>query len=204
MSGDVHVRFCERLGVRFLRATHLVWGFERRDDAVRVLDVLHKRMSKYGLTLHPDKTRLIPFARPRSGQNDRSGPGTFDFLGFTMYWCRTRRGGWRLGMKTRKARIQRALATLGDWCRRHRHLSLKDQHAALSRRLRGHYQYFGVNGNSRSIRRVLRSTQRLWLKWLRRRGQRGDRLTWKRFLAYLKAHPLPPSRISVQIWARAP
>jgi len=185
-------------------ADDFVCGFERQDDAVRVLEVLHKRMSKYGLTLHPDKTRLIPFARPRSGQNDRSGPGTFNFLGFTMYWCRTRRGGWRLGMKTHKARIQRALAAHGDWCRRHRHLSLKDQHAALSRRLRGHYQYFGVNGNSRSLRQVLHSTERLWLKWLRRRGQRGDRLTWKRFLAYLKAHPLPPSRISVQIWARAP
>ena len=204
MSGDVHVRFCERLGVKFPRATHLVLGFERQDDAVRVLEVLHKRMSRFRLTLHPDKTRLTPFVRPRSGQNDRSGSGTFDFLGFTMYWCRTRRGGWRLGMKTRKARIQRAIVTLGDWCRRHRHLSLKDQHAALSRRLRGHYQYFGVNGNVQSLRQVLHSTEQLWLRWLRRRSQRGKRLTWKRFVAYLKAHPLPQPRVSVQIWERAP
>ena len=188
--------------IRF--ADDFVLGFERRDDAVRALDVLHKRMSKYGLTLHPDKTRLTPFVRPRSGQNDRTGPGTFDFLGFTMYWCRTRRGGWRLGMKTRKARIQRAIVTLGEWCRRHRHLSLKDQHAALSRRLRGHYQYFGVNGNVQSLRQVLHSTEQLWLRWLRRRSQRGKRLTWKRFAAYLKVHPLPQPRISVQIWARAP
>ena len=137
-------------------------------------------------------------------QDDRSGPGTFDFLGFTMYWCRTRRGDWRLGMKTRKARIQGALMALGDWCRRHRHLSLKDQHAALSRRLRGHYQYFGVNGNSQSLRQVLHTTEQLWLKWLRRRGQRGNRLTWQRFMAYLKAHPLPQPRICVQIWVRAP
>ena len=188
--------------IRF--ADDFVIGFERQDDAVRVMEVLHKRMSKYGLTLHPDKTRLIPFARPRYGQNDRSGPGTFDFLGFTMYWCRTRRGGWRLGMKTRKARIQRALVALGEWCRRHRHLSLKDQHAALSRRLRGHYQYFGVNGNARSLQQVRYRTERLWLKGLRRRGQRRNRLTWERFSAYLKAHPLPLPRISVQIWARAP
>lgn len=188
--------------IRF--ADDAVWGFERQDDAVRVMEVLHKRMSKYGLTLHPDKTRLIPFARPRYGQNDRSGPGTFDFLGFTMYWCRTRRGGWRLGMKTRKARIQRALVTLGEWCRRHRHHSLKDQHAALSRRLRGHYNYFGVNGNSRSLQQVQHRTERLWMKWLRRRGQRRNHLTWERFKAYLKAHPLPPPRISVQIWGRAP
>jgi hypothetical protein len=125
-------------------ADDFIIGFQRQDDAKRVLDVLHRRMAKYGLTLHPDKTRLIPFARPRPGANDGSRPGTFDFLGFTMYWCRTRRGGWRLGMKTRKACVQRTLTSLGEWCRRHRHLPLKDQHAALSRRLRGHYQYFGV------------------------------------------------------------
>jgi RNA-directed DNA polymerase len=185
-------------------ADDFVIGFARPDDAARVLEVLHKRMARYGLTLHPDKTRLIPFQRPVSRENGRSGPGTFDFLGFTMYWCRTRRGGWRLGMKTRKARVQRTLTSLGDWCRRHRHLPLKDQHAALSRRLRGHYQYFGVNGNSRSMNTVRHRTQRTWLKWLRRRSQRGDRLTWERFRAYLQAHPLPPSRICVQIWAQAP
>jgi len=168
-------------------ADDFVLGFARHDDAVRVLDGLHKRMSKYGLTLHPDKTRLTPFVRPRSGQNDRSGPGTFDFLGFTMYWCRARRGGWRLGMKTRKARIQRILTTLGEWCRRHRHLPLKEQHAALSRRLRGHYQYFGVNGNTRCLRQVRYQAQRVWFKWLQRRSQRAGRLTW-----------------NVQIWARAP
>jgi len=181
-----------------------VLGFARQDDARRVLEVLHKRMVKYGLTLHPEKTRLIPFTRPHPGQNGRSGPRTFDFLGFTMYWCKTRRGGWRLGMKTRKARIQRTLVNLGEWCRRHRHLPLKEQHAALSRRLRGHDRYFGVNGNARSLQQVHHRTERLWLKWLRRRSQRGHRLTWERFSAYLKAHPLPPSRISVQIWARAP
>jgi group II intron reverse transcriptase/maturase len=185
-------------------ADDFVIGFERQDDAERVLAVLHKRMARYGLTLHPDKTRLIPFARPRYGENGRSGSGTFDFLGFTMYWCRTRRGGWRLGMKTRKARIQRALVALGEWCRRHRHLPLKDQHAALSRRLRGHFRYFGVNGNARSLQQVRFRTERLWLKWLQRRSQRGRRLTWERFRAYLKAHPLPPPRISVQIWTKAP
>ena len=185
-------------------ADDFVIGFARPDDAARVLAVLHKRMAKYGLTLHPDKTRLIPFQRPAYGENGRSGPGTFDFLGFTMYWCRTGRGGWRLGMKTRKARVQRTLTSLGDWCRRHRHLPLKDQHAALSRRLRGHYQYFGVNGNSRSINTVRHHTQRTWLKWLRRRSQRGNRLTWERFRSYLKVHPLPPTRICVQIWPQAP
>ena len=184
-------------------ADDFVMGFARQDDAERVLEVLHMRMAKYGLTLHPDKTRLIPFGRPRPRENGGSRPGTFDFLGFTMYWCKTRRGGWRLGMKTRKARVQRTLVTLGEWCRRHRHLSLTEQHAALSRRLRGHYQYFGVNGNTRSIRKVRYQAQRVWFKWLQRRSQRGHRLTWKRFGAYLRAHPLPPARFCVQIWERA-
>jgi hypothetical protein len=107
-------------------------------------------------------------------------------------------------MKTRKACVQRTLTSLGEWYRRHRHLPLKDQHAALSRRLRGHYQYFGVNGNSHSIRKIRCQTQRMWFKWLQRRSQHGRRLTWKRFGAYLRAHPFPPARLCVQIWARAP
>jgi group II intron reverse transcriptase/maturase len=176
-------------------ADDFVIGFARQDDAERVLAVLHKRMAKYGLTLHPDKTRLIPFLRPRQGENGRSGAGTFDFLGFTMYWRRSLRGSWQPGMKTRRAKVQDFL---------HRHLPLKDQHAALSRRLQGHFGYFGVNGNARSLAEVQYHTERMWLKWLRRRSQRGRRLTWERFGAYLKAHPLPPPRITVQIWVRAP
>ena len=120
-----------------------------------------------------------------------------------MYWCRTRRGSWRLGMKTRKACVQRTLHNLGDWCRCHRHLSLKEQHAALSRRLRGHYRYFGINGNMRSLKQVRQCARRMWFYWLQRRSQRGQRLTWKRFSAYLTAHPLPTPEICVTIWARA-
>lgn len=184
-------------------ADDFVMGFARREDAERVLAVLRKRMAKYGLTLHPDKTRLIPFAKPRLKQSDESGPGTFDFLGFTNYWCRTRSGGWRLGMKTRKARVQKALVGLGEWCRRHRHLPLQDQHAALCRRLRGHFQYFGVNGNARALQQVRFHAERAWLKWLQRRSQRGGRLTWERFRVYLATHPLPPPRIAVQVWGTA-
>jgi group II intron reverse transcriptase/maturase len=184
-------------------ADDFVIGFERAEDAERVLKVLYQRMAKYGLTLHPDKTRLIPFARPKHGKSGNSGPGTFDFLGFTMYWCLTRRGNWRPRMKTRKARILKANKAIGDWCRRHRHLPLKEQHAALVRRISGHFRYFGVNGNSRCLSQILWYTERTWLKWLRRRSQRGRRLTWERFHAYLKAHPLPQPRICVSIWEYA-
>lgn len=183
-------------------ADDFVIGFSREADAVRVKELLERRMAEYGLTLHPEKTRLVRFARP--GAEPGPGPETFDFLGITVYWCRKRRGGWRVGMKTRKARLQRVLHNLGEWCRRHRHLPLQEQHAALSRRLTGHYRYFGVNGNMRALMQVLHRTERMWLNSLRRRSQRGNRLTWQRFSAYLKAYPLPQPQVLVRIWATAP
>lgn len=183
-------------------ADDFVIGLEREDDAKHVLEQLQLRMAEYGLDLHPDKTRLIPFRRPQMGAKRGQRSETFDFLGFTMYWGRTRRGYWTLHMKTRKASFKKALKAFSDWCRRHRHLSLEEQHAALARRLRGHYAYFGVNGNSRCLMMLLHKVQRIWRKWLERRGQRG-RLPWKRFGAYLKAFPLPRPRICVQIWSKA-
>jgi len=184
-------------------ADDFVIGFEHEDDARRVLELLHARMAEYGLKLHPDKTRIVRFERPCNGRTDE-GTETFDFLGFTVHWHRSRRGSWIIGMKTRKARLQRALKALGDWCRRFRHKPLSEQHAALSRRLRGHYNYFGVNGNMRSLLLLLHRAKRLWRKWLERRSQRG-RLPWKRFNAYLGAFPLPRPQIMVQIWgSKAP
>ena len=181
-------------------ADDFVIGFRSKEDAERVLAVLGKRMARFGLTLHPEKTRLVPFRRPRGRQNDESE--TFDFLGFTIYWQKSRKGSWIVGMKTRKASLRRAISSLGDWCRRHRHMSRKEQHAALSRKLRGHYQYFGVNGNMRSMQKVLHRAKRAWYKWLKRRSQRS-KLTWKRFEGYWKVYPLPPPRIKVTIWGGA-
>jgi RNA-directed DNA polymerase len=106
-------------------------------------------------------------------------------------------------MKTRKARLKTALKAVGDFCRSHRHLSLKEQHASLVRRLRGHYNYFGVNGNIRSLQQLLHGAMRRWRAWLRRRSQRG-RQNWERFNAHLKAFPLPAPTICVQIWAKGP
>lgn len=185
-------------------ADDFVIGFKHKGDADRVMVLLHQRMAAYGLTLHPDKTRLIPFQRPPRSQRKGKGPATFDFLGFTLYWQRSHRGGWRLGMKTRKARIQRALKAISEWCSRQRHHSRKEQHASLGRRLIGHYRYFGVNGNLRNLNYILQRTHRIWIRTLRRRGQRARRLTWKRFNSYLKAFPLPQPRIYVQIWGTTP
>jgi group II intron reverse transcriptase/maturase len=180
-------------------ADDAVLGFERRDDAERVMAVLGKRMGKYGLSLHPEKTRLVSFLRPRRGCTQRKGTATFDFLGFTLYWRRSRKGWWVPGLKTRKARLQKTIKALGDWCRRHRHWPLKEQHAALSLRLRGHYQYFGVSGNVPSLVQLRWEAGRRWHKWLRRRSQRS-RMTWERFNQLLKVYPLPAPRICVRFW----
>ncbi len=163
--------------------------------------VLDKRMERFGLALHPDKTRLLPFWRPPQSQQGGKGPATFDFLGFTFYWARTRKGHWRMACKTRRASLRRAKTSIYDWCRRHRHLSIKDQHAALHRRLRGHFNYFGVSGNYNSMMRLAEDAKRSWYKWLRRRSQR-TRLNWERFTDLLLWWPLPRPRITVQIWGR--
>jgi group II intron reverse transcriptase/maturase len=181
-------------------ADDFAMGFELKEDAVIVLELLTARMKAFGLTLHPEKTRLVPFARPDRGQTNGKGPATFDFLGFTIFWTRTRGGRWRVGMKTRKARFRRAMSALNDWCRNHRHEPRSEQHATLSRKLRGHYNYFSVNGNHASLSRLLHEAKRVWFGWLQRRSQRS-RLTWERFQKYLDVFPLPQPQIRVQIWA---
>lgn len=173
--------------------------FELGEDAERVAEVLPKRMGRYGLELHPDKTRLIPFRRPPRRQKGGKGPGSFDFLGFTLFWRRTRKGRWEMACKTRHARLARSIQRVHDWCRRHRHWAVKDQHAALSRRIKGHFNYFGVNGNWRSMAVLVYMAKRSWFKWLNRRSQRS-RLTWERFQDLYKDFPLPTPRIKVQIW----
>jgi len=176
-----------------------VIGFELEDDARRVMDVLPKRLGRFGLTLHPDKTRLLPFRRPPSGQQSGKGPATFDFLGYTFYWTRNRKGRWGMLCKTRSASLRRFIGSVYDWCRRHRHASVKEQHTALRRRIQGHFNYFGVSGNFRSLLRVIEQVKRIWYKWLCRRSQR-KRLTWERFQDLLRDFPLPRPRIAVRIW----
>jgi len=180
-------------------ADDFVIGFELEEDARRVMDVLPQRMAKYGLTLHPDKTRLLPFQRPPKGQQSRHGEATFDFLGFTLYWARARTGRWGMWCKTRSASLSRGIVAIYDWCRSHRHLPVQVQHEALARRMRGHFNYFGVSGNFRSVLRLVEATKRAWYKWLCRRSQR-TRLTWERFGDLLQQFPLPRPRITVRIW----
>lgn len=171
-------------------ADDLVLGFTDETDARRVLAVLPKRCGKYGLTLHPDKTRLIDFRRPPGLPTPRDRR-TFDLLGFTHYWARSRQGYWVIKRKTAKDRVSRATTRMGRWCRDHRHASIQEQHQALRQQLRGHYAYYGITGNARALGQVLRAVTRRWRSWLDRRSDRRS-WTWDRFTRYLRAHPLPP------------
>ena len=166
-------------------ADDVVIVFSQEDDARRVLDGLPKRFGRFGLTLHPQKTRLVAFYRPRRGLRGRTkgkaeAAGTFELLGFTHYWGRSRRGHWVVQRKTAQDRLSRALRTVCDWCRRHRHQKVRAQHQALVRKLHGHYAYYGITGNYRSLRRFQRGVARIWRKWLNRRSQRR-RMPWARF-----------------------
>jgi len=187
-------------------ADDAVLGFEYEEDARRVLAVLAKRLARYGLTLHPQKTRLVEFRCPEG----RIGPATteshtgssFDMLGFTHFWARSRKGRWIIKQKTAKGRFGRAVKRLALWCRKYRHAPLAAQHEALNRKLRGHYAYYGVTGNARALSRYLRVAERLWRKWLNRRSQRA-RITWPRFKLVLQRYPLLPPRVVHSIYPRA-
>jgi len=187
------VRYCD----------DFVMGFELGEDAEQVNQLLSNRFAAYGLELHPEKTRMVDFRRPPTRQHGGKGPGTFDLLGFTHYWKRSRRGNWHMAVKTRRARLKRAIGSIYDWCRRHRHESIPAQHAALKRKLTGHFNYFGVRGNSRSIGVVAFFARRAWFKWLRRRSQRS-RLTWKRFNDLLRDFPLSTPPVTKSLWATNP
>ena len=180
-------------------ADDFVIGFEREDDAKRVWAVIGRRFERYGLKLHPDKTRLLPHQRPDARTPGGKGPPTFNFLSFTHYWRKSRKGTWVAGLKTRGARLRRAIAAVADWCRSHRHRPVKEQHAMLSKKLDGHYNYFGVNGNGRSLAQLRYWSERVWRKWLDRRSQRAH-MPWPRFQELLRAFPLPPPNIRVQVW----
>jgi len=178
--------------IRYADDAVLVFGSE--DDARRVLDVLPKRFAKYGLTLHPGKTRLVRFGRPRLDTSREGRPGTFDFLGFTHHWGRTLRGGWAVKRRTAKDRFNRSVKSMVSWCREHRHLPIREQWLALTSKLRGHYAYYAVIGNMARVNSLLYHVRRAWQKWLSRRSDKA-RIAWERFGELERRFPLPPARL---------
>ena len=181
-------------------ADDFILCFQYREDAERVLAVLAKRFAKYGLTLHPEKTRLLAFGRSvlPSGPNAPK-PATFDFLGFTHVCARSRRGRFTIHVRTIRKRLRRSVKAVAQWCQQHRHDPVEDQAAALNAKLRGHYQYYGRPTNFRSLWKFYRLVRRLWHKWLTRRT-RGKTLPWRDFVHLLELNPLCRPRIC-HAWA---
>jgi len=180
--------------VRF--ADDAVMAFTYFRDAKRVLGVLGKRLERYGLTLHPGKTRLVDFRSNRSdGAPHPETDGTsFTFLGFCHVWGKSQKGKNVVRQVTDKKRYARALAAVNAWCRENRHKSIREQHTHLSVMMRGHYAYFGITGNSRRLRWYAHQVERIWRKWLAKRDRQG-RFLWSRLAEILKRYPLPSPRI---------
>jgi RNA-directed DNA polymerase len=180
-------------------ADDFVIGTTREDDARRIMEVLPKRMSEYRLMVHPEKTRLVRFQPPQAGdseteERDPPEPRTFDFLGFTHYWGRSRHGAWVVKRKTAKSRLKRAFSALSEWCYKHLHLSIKEQHQKLTEKLRGHYGYYGIIGNFASLQEFREGVRRIWRRKLSRR-RRGGPMSWARLLRLEKCYGLPAARV---------
>jgi group II intron reverse transcriptase/maturase len=178
-------------------ADDFVLVFSCEEDARRVMDVLAKRFAKYGLTLHPEKTRLVEFRRPPSKPppgGPPAGPGTFDLLGFTHFWALSRKGKRVVKQRTARDRFNRALKRVTEWCKLYRHDPVKRQWQVLTQKLRGHFGYYGIIGNSEAIVRFRYRVILAWKKWLNRRSQRAD-MPWDRLNALLGRYPLPPARL---------
>jgi group II intron reverse transcriptase/maturase len=186
--------------VRF--ADDALLAFAREDDARRVLEVLPKRFARFGLTLHPEKTRLVDFRSPVRTDTTSGSPRerSFDLLGFTHVWGRSRTGRWVVKRKTAKTRFSRALRRIGEWCRRNRHRPVAEQQEGLSRKLRGHDAYYGITGNARALSRLRYEVNRRWRQWLGRRSHAAP-LDWSAFNRLLQRYPLPPVRVVHSVYA---
>jgi len=174
-------------------ADDFIIGCELESDVKRVMDVLPKRFNEYELALHAEKTAVIDFRRPRSTGKGK-GKGTFDFLGFTFYWSKSRRGYWVIKKKTAGKRLLRFMKGLWRWCRENRHEPIKEQYRALCSKLRGYYQYFGVRSNYKPLEVVFEYAQKAWRFWLSRRSHKGG-ISWAKFEKIRVSFPFPKPRI---------
>lgn len=172
-----------------------VMVFDSHDDCRRVEEVLSKRFERYGLKLHPEKTRRVDFRSYCRKENKRSRiPVSFDFLGFTHFWGTSRKGNTVVYQKTAKGRMARTLKAFNDYCRKFRHKPVNEQYAVLNRKLRGHYAYFGITGNAKSLDTIQHKVKEIWHKWLCRRSQKSY-ITWEKFNLFLNRFPLVPPKI---------
>jgi group II intron reverse transcriptase/maturase len=178
--------------VRF--ADDFVIAFSQESDARRVYEVLPKRFAKFGLELHPEKTRLVPFKRPPPSKDDDGRRGvdqeTFDLLGFTLFWAKSMQGYWVIKVETAPSRFTRTLHRLSEWCRANRHLPVVEQWKGLCRSIVGHFNYFGVVGNAGRLLALRHEVYGIWRRWLDRRSQRA-RMSWAKMRVLHQRYPLP-------------
>jgi group II intron reverse transcriptase/maturase len=178
--------------IRF--ADDYVISCELEEDARTLMRVLPKRFQRFGLELHPEKTQLIEYKYPGRNRKGEAGKGTFDFLGFTFYWAKSRRGYWVVKKRTSGKRLRRTMKSLWEWCRENRHEPVWEQHLAMCQKLRGHFQYFGVICNYRKLESYYEYAKRTWRYWLSQRGERKY-ISWKKYEKLLEKFPLPIPRI---------
>lgn len=149
-------------------------------------------MQKFGLTIHPEKTKIIDFRH--SGRSKTTFDTKFSFLGFTHIWKKSKHGKWIVHQRTAKDRLSRSLKAIHLYCKKYRHKTMPEQHEALTQRVRGHYAYFGITGNVKQLQRFHHSVERIWHFWLSRRS-RGSRIAWDKFRLLLNRYPIPAPRI---------
>lgn len=187
MKAEVHL---------FRYADDFVIVCKAKYDADRIMEVLPKRFTKYGLAIHPDKTRLIDFRQPVHGQQHEA---KFNFLGFTFYWGKTRQGWYTVKLCTARDRQRRSLRKLWERCRAIRHIPIKDQWYSLKLALQGHYNYFGVSFNHRQPNRIWHEAKRYWRYWLNKRSQKPS-MPWERFALLEAFLPLPRPKVKVALF----
>jgi group II intron reverse transcriptase/maturase len=182
--------------VRF--ADDAVLVFERFEDCLRVREVLPKRMARFGLSVHPDKTHVVDFRpEPRyGGTHPAATATTFTFLGFLHHWVKTRKGNKAVRQVMAKERQARVLKRYNEWCKANRHRPLAEQQAALNLKLRGLYNYFARVGNSERLSAVWHRTKDIWRRALARRTRSGI-IPWAAFHALLRRLPLLPPRMGL-------
>ena len=175
--------------IRF--ADDYIAGFELESDAVRAMTAMAKRFNRFGLELHPEKTKLIRFGRPTKRTEKENKPGTFDFLGFTFYWGKSRQNYWVIKKKTLQKRLCRFKKNVWEWCKVNRHKPIQEQYESLCSKLRGYYQYFGVICNYKALGKAHYYVTRAWRFWLSRRCHKG-KVSYKDLTT---RYPLPKPRI---------
>jgi RNA-directed DNA polymerase len=174
--------------IRF--ADDFVIGCEMEADARKIMDVLPKRFARFGLRIHPTKTALRAFRKPKAHKDSEDGNGTFDFLGLTHYWTQSRRGFWVIKRRTARKRLRRTKKAIWRWCRNHRHAPLQYQYQMLCAKLRGHFQYYGIRGNFRLLEEVRRFAEKAWQYWLSRRSSTSA-IGWEKFEKLMRTYSLP-------------